>query len=100
MSWPALVVFAAGTYALRVLGPIVFRPTAGSAFARLLELLPVAMLAGLVALALVPAGGFELDGRVVGALAAAGALVLRARFLVVVLLAAAVAAAWRALDLG
>ena len=62
-------------------------------------LLPVSLLAGLVAVQTfgAPGGRLVLDARVAGLAAAAVALLLRAPFLVVILVAAAVAAGLRAL---
>lgn len=68
---------------------------------RVTGLLPVAMLAALVAVQTLSAGTLVvIDARVAGLLAATIALLLRAPFLVVVIVAAAVAAGMRALGLG
>lgn len=62
-------------------------------------LLPVALLAGLVVVQVLADGrALTLDARAAGLLAGAGALALRAPFLVVVAIAAATAAVLRALS--
>lgn len=67
---------------------------------RITGLLPVAMLAALVAVQAFATGTtLAVDARIAGLLAAAVALVLRAPFLLVVFVAAAVAAGLRALGL-
>ena len=63
--------------------------------------LPVALLAALVAVQTFDAGGaVRLDARAAGLLAAVVALMLRAPFLLVIVMAAATAAALRALGIG
>ncbi|WP_426566565.1 AzlD domain-containing protein [Angustibacter sp. McL0619] len=71
----------------------------GPLSSRALTLLPVCLLAGLVAVQAfaAPGGHLVLDARVAGLAAAVVALLLRAPFLVVILVAAAVAAGLRAL---
>jgi uncharacterized membrane protein len=67
--------------------------------ARISALLPVSLLAALVAVQTVTTSGrLVLDARAAGLAAAAVALLLRAPFLVVVVVGAAVAAALRALS--
>jgi branched-subunit amino acid transport protein len=75
------------------------RWVSGPVVSRTLPLLPVAMLAALVAVQTftAPSGGLTLDARVAGLAAAATALLLRAPFLVVIVVAAAVAATFRTL---
>ncbi len=94
MIWLAVLVGAAGCYALKLAGL--------SVPARWLELprvrraaavVPVALLAALVAVQVAADGDrLVLDGRAVGLAAAAVALLLRAPFLVVVAVAAIAAA--------
>ena len=68
---------------------------------RVMAALPVALLAALVAVQTFDAGGdVRLDARAAGLLAAVVALMLRAPFLLVIVMAAATAAALRALGIG
>ena len=68
---------------------------------RVMAYLPVALLAALVAVQTFDAGGaVTLDARVAGLLAALLALLLRAPFLVVIVIAAVAAAGLRALGIG
>ena len=68
---------------------------------RVMAALPVALLAALVAVQTFDAGGaVRLDARAAGLVAAGVALVLRAPFLLVIVMAAATAAALRALGIG
>jgi branched-subunit amino acid transport protein len=98
VTWPAIVALAVGTYALKSSGPIALGdrrlpPLLG----RLVELLPVALLAALIAVNV--AGGdrrIVLDARLAGVAAAAIAVRLRASFLVVVVVACAGTALARA----
>jgi branched-subunit amino acid transport protein len=75
------------------------RLLAGPVTSRALALLPVALLAGLVAAQTFagPGRSIAVDARAVGLVAAVVALLLRAPFLVVICVAAAVAAGLRAL---
>lgn len=97
--WMTLLVACVLAYAAKLTGHVVppswlEHPTA----TRISALLPVALLAALVAVQTVTTNGrLVLDARAAGLAAAAVALVLRAPFLVVVLVGAAVAAALRAL---
>jgi len=98
-GWPEIAALAAGSYLLKVTGLVILgsrRPPARLDAA--LELLPIAMFAGLI---VVSTFGDErslvLDARVAGLVVAAIALWRRAPFVVVVLLAAGTAAAVRAL---
>lgn len=99
----ALLVLAAGTYAMKAIGPVL---TAGRdlppALAHAAELLPAALLAALVATQTWGGdqGGLSFDARTVGVAVAAVAVWLRAPFGVVVLLGAASTAAVRALGWG
>jgi len=99
VTWLAVLLAAAGCLALKLLGwSVPARLLAGDRLRRGTELLPVALLAGLV---VVQAVGGErslvLDARVAGLGVAALALLLRAPFLAVVVAAAATAAVLRAL---
>lgn len=97
MIWAAVIWGSVGCYALKALGYVLperllntpdIRKAAG--------LMPVAMLAALVAVQTFGQGqSLVIDGRVVGLIAAVIALLLRAPFLVVVLVAAGTAALLR-----
>jgi branched-subunit amino acid transport protein len=97
MSWAALLLLAAGSYALKAVGPVALgrRPLPAAAV-EVLELLSIPVLAGLVAVQTLNSGGeLVLDARV-PAVAVAGVLVWRrAPFLVVVFAAAGTAALLR-----
>lgn len=87
------------TYALKAAAPLVLgaRPLPTN-LARVADLLPAALLAGLVLVsALEEDGAVALDARVVGLGAAATALMLKAPFVVVVVAAVAATAVTRAL---
>lgn len=94
MIWTAILVSAAGCYLLKVAGlsipaAVLERPL----FQRIADLLPVALLAALVAVQVFADGPrLTVDARTGGLLAALVALLLRAPFLVVVVAAAATAA--------
>jgi len=76
------------------------RWVSGPRISRITALLPVALLAALIAVsALTSDGVVSVDARVAGLAAAFVALLLRAPFLVVLIVAAATAAALRALGL-
>lgn len=97
MIWGAIIVASVGCYlfklaGLSIPGDLLERP----ALSRIAALLPVALLAALVATGTF-ADGSELtvDARVVGLAAAVVALLLRAPFLVVVIVAAAATALTR-----
>jgi branched-subunit amino acid transport protein len=95
----AVLVLAAGTYLLKAVGPVL----AGGremppALARLVALLPPALLAALVLVQTVGDGrGLVLDARLAGLALAAVAVLLRAPFIVVVLAGMAGAAGLRLL---
>lgn len=99
MTWLAILGCAAGCYLLKlaglaVPGHVLERP----AVRRIADTLPVALLAALVAVQVFApheGHGIALDARVAGVAAAAVALLLRAPFLVVVLVAALTAALLR-----
>ena len=98
--WVTVLVACLLCYLAKLAGHIVppswlAHPTA----ARISTLLPVSLLAALVAVQTVVADGrLVLDARAAGLAAAAVALVLRAPFLVVVIVGAVVAASLRALN--
>jgi hypothetical protein len=99
VSWIALVVLAAGTYAFKAIGPLVVGAARPSARLQvLLALLPAALLAGLIATQTFADGqALTLDARAAG-VAAAGVAVWRgAPFVVVVLIGTATAAILRLL---
>ncbi|WP_182906623.1 AzlD domain-containing protein [Microbispora sp. H13382] len=99
MIWAAIVVTAAGCYAVKLLGlsvpaAMLERPLVR----RLAALVPIAALAALIALQTFADGGtLVVDARAAGLAAAAVALLLRAPFLVIVAVAVVVTAAVRAL---
>ena len=99
MSWTALLLLAAGIYALKAVGPLVLgdrEPSPG--LARVLALLAVPLLAALIVVQTVGDGERLVADARLPALAVAALLVWRrAPFLVVVIAAAAVAAGLRAL---
>ena len=96
-GWGAVLAACAIAFALKLGGYLVppallTRP----AVIRVTALLPVALLAALVAVQTLGSGGsLTLDARVAGLAAAATALLLRAPFLVVIAAAAIVAAGFR-----
>lgn len=97
--WIAVLATAAGCYAFKLAGLTVPRRIlADQRVRRFAELVPVALLAALSAVQTVTNGhGFDLDpARLAGLSAGVGALVLRAPFLIVIVVAAATAAALRA----
>ena len=99
MTWAAILVTTAGCYLLKLAGLLVPRawleqPT----IARVAALLPVALLSALAAVQTFAIGSrLVVDARLAGVAAAIVALLFRAPFLVVVFVAAATAAAVRAL---
>ena len=99
MTWLALLAAALACYLLKLLGTsLPPRLLAGPRAARTAVLLPVALLCGLLAVAVGERGGaVVLDARVPALLLAAFLLWRGAPFLVVVAAAAALAAAWRLL---
>jgi hypothetical protein len=94
MIWTAVLVTAVGCYLLKLAGLSV--PAAvleHPVVERVADLLPVALLAALVAVQVFAGGAaLVLDARAVGLGVAVVALLLRAPFIVVVLVAAVVAA--------
>lgn len=99
MTWAAILVTAAGCYALKLAGlSIPEQVLATPIVQRIAAFLPVALLAALVAVQTFATGSeVQVDARLAGVAAAVVALLLRAPFLVVVAVAAVVAAALRAL---
>jgi Branched-chain amino acid transport protein (AzlD) len=98
--WAAIVVSALGCYLLKLAGLSVPAHWLGAPLVqRISALLPVALLAALAAVQAVATGThLVLDARLAGVTAAVVALLLRAPFLVVVGVAAAVAAGVRAIS--
>lgn len=98
-GWTAVLAACAACFALKLAGHLIpAEQLARPRMARGSALVTVALLAALVAVQTTAGdGGLVLDARVAALAVAAGALALRAPFLVVVLLAGAVAAGLRAL---
>lgn len=101
MIWPAVIIGSLGAYLLKLSGYVIpERVLDNDRLRRLTALLPVALLAALVAVQTFATGTeLQVDARIAGLAAAIIALALRAPFLVVVLLAAITAAVLRALGL-
>ncbi len=100
--WPTVLAASALAYLLKLLGYILPRGALNHPRAtRVTALLPVALLAALVAVQTFtgPSGALVLDARAAAIGAAVVALLLRAPFLVVVVVAAVVASALRFLGL-
>lgn len=98
--WVAVLVTAAGCYALKLTGLVVPRSVLGNPrVRRFAGLVPIALLAALVAVqAFVSGRSLAVDpARLAGLGAAVAALLLRAPFLVVIVVAAGTAALLRAL---
>jgi len=97
--WTAVLVASLGCAALKLAGwSLPRRFLEGERLQRAAALLPVALLAALVAVqTLGDDGGLTVDARVAGVAVAGVLLALRAPFLVVILAAAATAAGLRAL---
>ncbi len=101
-TWVAVLATAAGCYALKLAGLTVpQRLLAGPVARRFAELVPVALLAALIAVQTFVSGqALHADpARLAGMGAAAVALLARAPFLAVIVAAAGTAAALRALGL-
>jgi branched-subunit amino acid transport protein len=99
VTWPAVLVLALGSYALKAVGLVALRGRRVPAFLDdVLTLLPAALFGALIVVSTV--GGeraLVLDARIAGLTAAAIAVWRRAGFVVVVVAAAGTAAAVRAL---
>ncbi len=95
--WPAIIVTAVGCYLLKLAGlsvpdRVLDRPL----IRRVADLMPVALLGALVAVAAFSTGqDLTADARLVGVGAGVAALLLKAPFLVVVIVAAVTAAVIR-----
>lgn len=94
MSWTAILVSSAGCYLLKLLGlSVPQRLLEHSVVARVAALVPIALLAALAAVQTFADGTrLMVDARLAGVAAGVLALLLRAPFLVVVVVAAATAA--------
>lgn len=101
-TWATVLVAGAAAYLLKLAGHLVpQRALRGPRVTRISTLLPVAMLAALVAVQALTSGPrLVLDARAAAVAVAVIALLLRAPFLVVVVLAAGTAAALRHLGWG
>jgi branched-subunit amino acid transport protein len=95
--WPLVLTASVGCYLLKLAGHAVPPSVLGRPrVRRIAALLPVALLAALVAVQTIGSGqALVVDARLPGVAAAAIALVLRAPFLVVVVVAGVVAAGLR-----
>ena len=99
MSWTAILALAAGTYALKAAGPVLLGGRElPPLVARVADLLPAALLAALVAVqGLTAGGGLAVDARAAGVAAALVVAWRRGSFLLIVAVAVAVTALVRAL---
>ena len=99
--WIAIIAAGLGCYALKLAGLSVPESVLDRPYVRrATDLLPVALLAALIAVQVFADGQrLVVDARVAGLAAAAVALLLRAPFLVVVVVAAGTAALLRALGM-
>lgn len=101
--WTTVLLASGFAFALKLLGHIVPHQMLDGVFvSRATTMLPVALLSALVAVQTFATGGggLTLDARAAGVAVAVVALLLRAPFLVVVILAAATAGTMRALGWG
>jgi len=101
--WTTVLLASGLAFTLKVVGYVVpHRMLDGAVVTRVTAMLPIALLSALVAVQTftVGGGGLTLDARAAGVAVAVSALLLRAPFLVVVILAAATAASLRALGWG
>jgi hypothetical protein len=96
--WPTILLASGAAYALKLLGYVVPQRALDTPLLRRVTLLiPVALLSALIGLwTFVDGTSVGIDARVPGVIAALIALLLRAPFLVVILVAAAVTAVVRA----
>lgn len=99
MTWTALLIACAGCYLLKLAGlSVPSRVLDNPLVARIADLIPIALLAALVAVQVFASGqSLTLDARAAGLAFAVVALLLRAPFLVVVFGAALTAALLRLL---
>lgn len=97
--WAGILIASLGCYLEKLLGTVLPASVLENArFRRILGLLPVALLSALVAVQTFGSGmSLTLDARAAGLAAAIVALVLRAPFLLVVIIAAVTAGGLRAL---
>ena len=100
MTWAAILVTSVGCYLLKLAGLLVPRAWLEHPLAaRVAALLPIALLSALAAVQTFAVGTrLVVDARLAGVAAGVVALLFRAPFLVVVFVAAATAAAVRALQ--
>jgi branched-subunit amino acid transport protein len=101
--WTTVLLASGLAFALKLLGYVVpHQLLDGRVVSKVIAMLPVALLSALVAVQTFTdsGGGLTLDARAAGVAVAVTALLLRAPFLVVVILAAATAAMLRALGWG
>lgn len=98
MIWAAVIIASVGTYAEKVAGYLLpARLLENATLRRWTALLPIALLAALVAVQTFASGqSLVIDARAAGLLAAIVALLARAPFIVVVVVAAITAAVLRA----
>jgi hypothetical protein len=96
-TWTAVLLTAIGCFALKAAGwAVPARVLSDDRVRRVAVLLPVALLAGLIVVQAFSSGrSLQVDARAAGLAVACGAVLLRAPFLVVVVLAAATAALLR-----
>ena len=98
MNWPLLILLAAGSYGLKVLGVTALGGIVERRLGPVVSLLPAALFSALiVVMTFEEAGQLVLDSRVAGVAAGAVATWRRAPLLVVVAAAMAVTAGLRAL---
>ena len=98
MSWPLLILLAAGSYGLKALGVTTLGGIVERRLGSVVSLLPAALFAALiVVMTFEEAGQLEFDARVAGVAVGALAVGRKAPLLVVVAVAMAVTAALRVL---
>lgn len=98
--WTTVLLASGLAFAFKLLGHVVpLQVLDGAVVSRVSAMLPVALLSALVAVQTLTAngGGLTVDARAAGVAVAVSALLLRAPFLVVVILAAVTAGTLRAL---
>lgn len=98
MIWAAVIIASVGTYIEKIAGYVLPERLLESApLRRLTSVMPIALLAALVAVQTFASGqSLVVDARLAGLLAAIIALIARAPFIVVVVVAAVTAAVLRA----